>query len=172
MEQFAKGLNKNAFEQLVHDFSPLALALAKQKLNDPELAEDAVQETFVRIIRKRRQYVSTHPFSHWFYTILRNICIDILRKQQRDKDVVKHFAHHVRYLFRKESPSENVTLFKLLAPHERDVLELRIIHSMTFEDIAIALNISQEAAKKRAQRGLRKLRKRLEEHQYQHREAV
>ena len=42
----------------------------------------------------------------------------------------------------------------------RAVLTLRIVHDMAFRDVAAALGISEAAAKKRAQRALRQLRKR------------
>jgi len=60
-----------------------------------------------------------------------------------------------------ESHSGDLVLLEMLAPLERHVLELRVVHSMSFKEVASALDISEEAAKKRAQRGLRKLRQKL-----------
>lgn len=172
MARFKKRLDETAFERIVDDYTPPASALARQMLQDPALAEDAVQEAFVRVIRKRRQYVSSRPFSHWFYSILRNICIDMLRKRKCEKNTAQHLAHRIKRFVRVESESDGVILLSTLAPHERSVLELRVVHSMTFEEIAVALNISVEAAKKRAQRGLRTLRKQIEQGKREHRQAV
>ena len=172
MAHFKKHLDETAFERIVCDYTPPALALAHQMLRDSALAEDAVQEAFVRVIRKRRQYVSSRPFSHWFYTILRNICVDMLRKRQREKNAIQHFAHRIKCYVRKEPPTDCMTLLNALPLHERCVLELRAVHSLTFEEIAVALDISQEAAKKRAQRGLRKLRKQIEQNERVRRQAV
>lgn len=170
MSRFRTRLDKTAFERLVNNYTPPATALAHQMLRDPALAEDAVQEAFVRVIRKRRQYVSSRPFAHWFYAILRNICIDTLRRQKREKAVVQHLTHRIKHFIRNERAPDCIGLLGSLGPHERSVLELRAVHSMTFEDIAIALDISVEAAKKRAQRGFRKLRKQIE--QNERRQAV
>lgn len=172
MARFQERLDETAFEQLIGDYTLPAAALAHQMLRDPSLAEDAVQEAFVRVIRKRRQYVSSHPFSHWFYAILRNICIDMLRKRKREKDAVRHLAPRIKCFVRNEPESDCMALLSTLPLHERAVLELRAIHSMTFEEIAVALDISQEAAKKRAQRGLRTLRKRIEQGEHVRRQAV
>ena len=49
-------------------------------------------------------------------------------------------------------------MLDVLARGERDVLELRIVHGLGFRDVGAALGISEEAAKKRAQRALRRLR--------------
>jgi DNA-directed RNA polymerase specialized sigma24 family protein len=54
--------------------------------------------------------------------------------------------------------SEIPKLLDVLAHNERDVLVLRIVHGLGFRDVAAALGISEEAAKKRAQRALRRLR--------------
>jgi RNA polymerase sigma-70 factor (ECF subfamily) len=172
MALFKKRLDETAFERLICDYTPSAAALAHQMLRDPALAEDAVQEAFVRVIRKRRQYVSSRPFSHWFYAILRNICIDMLRQQKREKNAIQYFRHQIKRYVRNEPPSDCVTLLSALPLHERSVLELRAVHSMTFEEIAVALDISAEAAKKRAQRGLRKLRKQIEQNERMRRQAV
>lgn len=181
MVRFKKRLDEDAFERIVSDYTPPAAALAHQMLRDPASAEDAVQEAFVRVIRNRRQYISSRPFSHWFYAILRNICIDVLRKQKREKDAVQHLKTEVRR--QKTENRSQISDFRPLTsdfcrltsdlcPKERAVLELRVVHSMTFGEIAVALDISVEAAKKRAQRGLRKLRKQIEQSQQVRRQAV
>jgi RNA polymerase sigma-70 factor (ECF subfamily) len=172
MARFKKHLDETAFERIVNDYTPPASALAHQMLQDPTLAEDAVQETFVRVIRKRRQYVSSRPFSHWFYAILRHICIDMLRKQKREKNAARYLAHRIKRFIRNEPESECISLLNTLPLHERSVLDLRVVHSMSFEEIAVALDISVEAAKKRAQRGLRKLRNQIKQTEPVRRQAV
>lgn len=172
MARFKKHLDETAFERIVSDYTPSAAALAHQMLQDPVSAEDAVQEAFVRVIRKRRQFASSRPFSHWFYAILRNICIDMLRKQKREKNAARQLTHRIKRFIQNEHESDSLSLLGILPLHERSVLELRVAHSMTFEEIAIALDISTEAAKKRAQRGLRKLRKQMKQSERVHRRAV
>jgi RNA polymerase sigma factor (sigma-70 family) len=71
-----------------------------------------------------------------------------------------------------ESQRENLDLLDLLPNREKNVLELRVVHSMSFKEIATALEISEEAAKKRAQRGLRRLRQRLIRSERAKRQAV
>jgi RNA polymerase sigma-70 factor (ECF subfamily) len=172
MARFKRHLDHTAFERLLCDYTPPAAALAHQMLRDPTLAEDAVQEAFVRVIHKRRQYVSSRPFSHWFYAILRNICIDMLRRKSRESQAVRHLSHRIKCCVPREPVSECVAMLGTLPHHERIVLELRAVHSMTFEEIAAALDISVEAAKKRGQRALRRLRKQIEQSERVRRQAV
>jgi len=161
MMKFKTVLDQSAFEQLIQDYASVAKAVASQILCDRILAEDAVQETFVRLIEKRDQYILSDRFSPWFYAILRNVCIDMIRKQQRDRQCARRLISEIANNASFESRRDNLDLLDLLPTREKNVLELRVIHSMSFKEIAAALEISEEAAKKRAQRGLRKLRQRL-----------
>lgn len=172
MMKFKTVLDKAAFEQLVRDYASAAKAVANQILCDRNLAEDAVQETFVRLIEKRDQYILSGRFSPWFYAILRNICVDIIRKQQRDRKCARQLNSEIANIASFESQQDNLELLDLLPTNEKNVLELRVVHSMSFKEIATALDISEEAAKKRAQRGLRRLRKRLIRSEQAKRQAV
>ena len=161
MRRFKVGLDQAAFEQLVWEYAPPAKAVAYQILGDRPLAEDAVQETFVRLIKKRDRYSSSEGFSSWFYVILRNVCIDMLRRRRRESDLARQVGNEIADSAPAESESDHVSLLGMLPFRERSVLELRVVHSMSFKEIAAALDISKEAAKKRAQRGLCRLREAL-----------
>jgi len=158
MARFQARLDSDAFEQIVSFYISTALAVARQILSDDTLAEDAVQESFLRVIRKRDQYIPGSPFSCWFYAIVRNVCVDMLRKRSREKEVLENFATIVEPLKPRTDLSEIPKLLDILSSHERDVLVLRIVHGLGFRDVAAALGISEEAAKKRAQRALKQLR--------------
>jgi RNA polymerase sigma-70 factor (ECF subfamily) len=157
MARFQARLDSAAFEQIVSFYMNPALAVARQILSDNALAEDAVQESFLRVIRKREQYISGSPFSCWFYAIVRNVCVDMLRRQARQKQAMEEMASGEDRTTRTELPDIQ-KLLDGLAHGERDVLMLRIVHGLQFRDVAVALGISEEAAKKRAQRALRRLR--------------
>jgi RNA polymerase sigma-70 factor (ECF subfamily) len=158
MIRFQSRLDSNAFEQIVSSYTNPALAVARQILSDYALSEDAVQESFLRVIRKRDQYIPGSSFSCWFYAIVRNVCVDMLRKCTRDKKAIEKIASTCKHSTLDTDISEAPKLLDLLARGERDVLVLRIIHGLGFRDIAAALGISEEAAKKRAQRALKRLR--------------
>lgn len=172
MAQFKDRLDQAAFEQLVCDYALPAAAVARQLLADQALAEDAVQEAFVRIIKNRKRYVKSSSFSCWFYTILRNVCIDMLRKRERQRGLTKRLSEQITSSTRTGLLSDCSILLETLPSGERSVLELRVVHSMSFKEIASALDISEEAAKKRAQRGLRKLRRKVSQTEYLQRQAI
>jgi len=161
MRRFQERLDSRAFDDIVLRFISPANAVARHILSDAALAEDAVQEAFLRIIRNRRKYVPGKPFSSWFYTILRNICKDMLRRRDRQVGLVKEAARNVRLSSRRtncDGDGVGAALLASLPDKPRTVLTLRIVHGLGFGEIAAVLGISEEAAKKRAQRALRRLR--------------
>jgi RNA polymerase sigma-70 factor (ECF subfamily) len=161
MVRFQTRLDSQAFDRIVSDYMRPAIGVARQILSDHALAEDAVQESFLRVIRKRRQYVPGNPFSCWFYTIVRNACADMLRKRTRETKRIRGItAGRERDSLGGNSP-QIPELLNVLARSDRDVLVLRIVHGLGFRDVAAALGISEEAAKKRAQRALRRLRAKI-----------
>ena len=163
MARYQDRLDADAFGEIVSRFLSPALGTAHQILSDAALAEDAVQETFLRIVRKREQYIASMPFSRWFYAILRNVCRDMLRgRGRRRKAIEEAAAMSPREADQPPLDSfDSLDLMAKLPKEARDALTLRIVHDMPFRDVAAALGISEEAAKKRAQRALRRLREQL-----------
>ena len=165
MARFQDRLDTEAFDRLVSRFLSPALAVARQMLCDHSLAEDAVQEAFLRIVRHRARYRRSQPFSSCFYAIVRNVCVDMLRRRARQMAAIEGLGAEMASATTAavpdaQAPFDPWQLLGDLPRGERDVLTLRIVHELPFRDVAAALGISEEAAKKRAQRGLRRLRRR------------
>ena len=138
-------------------------ATARRVLGDASLAEDAVQEAFLRVVRRRQSYVPARPFASWFYTILRNVCVDMLRGRARRARLIEEATLHRQAIAPPRAAAESPDAMHLLGQlpdGERNVLVLRIIHELPFHEVAESMGISEDAAKKRAQRGLRRLRDR------------
>jgi len=161
MARFQEDLDSEAFDSLFSRFSGPALTVARSILPRRGMAEDAVQEAFMRVVRARDQFDTSRKFAPWFYTILRNVCTDYLRSKQRspeingDEDTLRSCARHGGV----PPDSPMLKLLGKLSDGQQAVLELRVFHDMKFRRIGEALGISEEAAKKRSQRGLRRLRK-------------
>jgi len=160
MIRFVAELDSQAFDQIVARYLGPSLAVAGQYLQDFSLSEDAVQTAMMRVIKQRSRYQPGRPFANWFYTILRNTCRDMLRSQSRQARLVREAAAVKASGMQAASDGglETRDLLATLPKILREVLELRILHGLAFKDISAALDISPEAAKKRAQRGLRQLR--------------
>lgn len=158
MLRFRSTLAPEAMERIVGRLARPALAAATRTLGDPSLAEDAVQESFLRVVRHARFYDPRRSFTHWFYAILRNVCRDFQRIEARRATVERKKPTSLRIA---SSPAAAEDLLQPLPREERLVLLLRLQGGLSFEEIGVLLGISREASKKRAQRGLRRLRERL-----------
>jgi RNA polymerase sigma-70 factor, ECF subfamily len=162
MRRFQRRRDTEAFRRLVSHYAGPALGVAQKILCDHVLAEDAVQETFLRVVRCRDRYDPSKPFSLWFYTILRNVCRDMLRQRTRHIKAMAEIADGTIRVAENPGHSLDVRdVLQSLPASEQIVLSLRILDDLPFRDIAAVVGITVEAARKRAQRGLRTLRRRM-----------
>ena len=71
-----------AFTQLVETYQKPIYNLCYRMLGEPELAEDAAQETFLRAYQHLHRYDEKRPFATWLLSIAAHYCIDRLRKRK------------------------------------------------------------------------------------------
>lgn len=73
--------------ELVKRHQQRALHVAYRSLGDWQLAEDVVQDAFLRVHRAAPRYKPEAKFSTWFYRIIVNLCMDQLRRHQRQANL-------------------------------------------------------------------------------------
>jgi RNA polymerase sigma-70 factor, ECF subfamily len=78
----AKAGNDKAFETLVGRYLPLVYGASLRYLGNPDQAEDAAQETFVKVWRNLKNIDPQKNFKSWAMEIAKNTCLDILKKKQ------------------------------------------------------------------------------------------
>lgn len=71
-----------AFTKLVETYQTPVFNLCARMLGEPELAEDAAQETFLRAYQHLRRYDQKRPFATWLLSIAAHYCIDRLRRRK------------------------------------------------------------------------------------------
>jgi RNA polymerase sigma factor (sigma-70 family) len=71
------------FEEIYQRFGERMKSVAWNHLGNVSDAEDAVQETFLKIHRSATTFTGEASFSTWAYRILVNTCYDVLRKRKR-----------------------------------------------------------------------------------------
>ncbi|MBR2824818.1 MAG: RNA polymerase sigma factor [Solobacterium sp.] len=133
------------------------------KTKDRFLAEDIVQETFLKFW-KSHSYEDTGKEMAYLYTIARNLCMDEFRKNTMlDIDAYPN-------LFSCESlKSENVIdriaiedALEQLTEELREIIVMRYVSDMSVADIGKVMGISRFSVNRRLKEGLRILRKILE----------
>src|SRR5215467_2023484 len=80
MVRFQRG-DRTAFTMLVRRHQTALFNFALRQLRVQSVAEDVVQEAFVRVVQNATEFKHEARFSTWVYTITRNLCIDQLRKR-------------------------------------------------------------------------------------------
>ena len=79
MTRYQRG-DLSAFATLVSRHKTPLFNFALRQLGSPTVAEDVVQDIFVRIIENAYSFKHESRFTTWAYTIARNLCVDHLRK--------------------------------------------------------------------------------------------
>jgi RNA polymerase sigma-70 factor (ECF subfamily) len=160
MRRFCESLDDATFHTLASRYYDKALRIAKERLGSDSAAQDAVQEAMIRIVRFRKRYSPAKPFAPWFYAVLRNVCTDLYRKELRHQEALNAFAETPRLLGVDESAMARVhDLTAGLSPGEVEILRLRFVDGLSLNEIGWQLQCSLDAAKKRLQRLLKRLKR-------------
>lgn len=77
-----------AWETLIKRHQDRILNLAFQFTGNREDARDVAQDIFVRLYLKKEQYIPGKPFSTWFNSLARNLCIDNYRRRVKERAIV------------------------------------------------------------------------------------
>jgi RNA polymerase sigma-70 factor (ECF subfamily) len=154
---FRDTLEDALFDTLMDRYYGRALTIAQSRIFDRSLAQDAVQETFIRLVCERKKY-DGRSFSIWFYTILRNICTDFIRKEMRHKRKMDGFSAEPEKPLQTTEQGDFDALIRPLPPADRELLVYRFVQGLSFQEIAVLMDCTEDATKKRSQRALQKLR--------------
>ena len=139
------------FETIYREHSDRMKSIAYNHLGSAADAEDAVQETFLKVHRAASTYTGEAAFTTWLYRILINTCYDALRKRQRriqeapidDVLMTERATHTV-------DDAKRMTLRKMLnelPEQRRTVFTLFEIEGLSHAQIAQILDISEGNSK-------------------------
>lgn len=157
--------DEQALASLYDRYCKLAYGVALRVLRDPELAEDAVQDTFITVWRKAAAYdPALGKASTWILTIVHRRAVDLVRRQQRFNALPVRLEAAAP-VTRAEGVAEDVALrsevraaLRTLSSAEREVLDLAYWGGLTQSQIATALRIPSGTVKSRTSSALARLR--------------
>jgi len=166
--------DRNKVKRLYEEYKNLMFSQANKILKDTHLAEDAVHQSFIRIMHNLHKIDEENcPRTRSFLVIIcENVAKDIYNQKlylNIASDTVEliedefSIRNPVDILISKESILHIKDMIEELDPIYRDVLLLRLTYKCNKEELAELLNISAETAKKRLYRARLLLKKRLEE---------
>ena len=169
--------DRDAFEQLVRVHDQSVLRLAMNLLRSPEDARDVYQEAFLRVYRNLHTFRFDCSFHTWLYRIVKNLCLDHLRRRKvrKEEPTVLTTGEGLldridavpeervegdpqRHLFSGQLRTRIKTVLGDLSPRERMVFELRHYQGLRLKRIGEILGTSEEAAKNCLFRATQKMR--------------
>lgn len=150
VERLAAG-DRTAVAPLVAAHETPLLRFARALLGDAALAQDAVQEAFLRVLREGARLRDVKALFPWLLQVTRNICHDLRRKELRmDR---KHEASAVLDPKPAAAPADARALdgelrdrvqaaVAALPEKQREVLRLKLWEGLTYREIAVRLEMT------------------------------
>lgn len=171
MDQLIRGClngNRNAQKQFYEHFAPSMMGVCLRYADDAEMAEDFLQEGFIRIFTRLKSFRSEGSIEGWVHRVMVNTALEILRKN----DVLKHsvdietaysISDSLPDAFRQLTTDELLKHIQSLPAGFRTVFNLFAIEGYSHQEIATMLNISEGTSKSQYARAKAWLQKRIGE---------
>jgi RNA polymerase sigma-70 factor, ECF subfamily len=160
-----------AFTRIVETYQTPVYNLCYRMLGDADAAEDAAQETFLRVFQHLQRYDQKRPFATWLLSIAAHYCIDRLRRRKLaifsmdeadESDAGFDLPDPASpdpeaESMKKEERDRLHGLLRNLEPTDRAAIVMRYWDDFSEAEIAEALNLSVSAVKSRLHRARRAL---------------
>ena len=134
--------------------------------------EDACQEAIRKAWESRDRFEAGRPFYPWFYRILRNVCIDRLNHRRRSTDIANqmsaqspasHPANVEEKLILNDRQQLLYKIITQLSETHRSIIEMRHFDDLSYEEIALILDLPMGTVMSRLYRARKELRILIEE---------
>ena len=147
----------DAFEQLVMAYEGPVYRLALRMCGSAEDAREVTQDAFLAAWRGLPAFRGDSRFSSWLYRLTTNAAIDFLR---REKEAPERTDPQQPELLAEQREQQEALQRALdqLSPEHRQVLLLRVVQQLSYDEIAQALSLESGTVKSRISRARRQLR--------------
>jgi RNA polymerase sigma-70 factor (ECF subfamily) len=176
--------DRAAFGVLVKRHQGPLFNFAFRQVRVPQLAEDVVQETFVRVVQNAADFKHEARFTTWVYTITRNLCIDQLRKralrkhpsldqasgEEGDGPTLGEQTADPRASVEREATGTELKeriarAVGTLPDEQREVFLMREVVNLPFKEIAEITGVPENTVKSRMRYALERLQEALAEYE-------
>ena len=166
MMTLAQQGDEQCYAELLEELGDVIAVFLKSRFGPVDLIEDCVQECLISIHAARHTYDKKRLFRPWFFAIVRNRTIDLLRSQRSYKSALEKSITERIDSEGLDNPIEDEInksmVFSMLAPAYRDVLLLTKIAGLSTSEAAKKLNISESSVRVRIHRGIKETRRILQ----------
>lgn len=167
-----------SFEVLVTTYEKTVFNIAYRMVQNEEDALDLSQEVFIKVYKAIHKFDEKSKFSTWIYRVTTNACLDFLRKNKKQQNVVSFDAKvssddsddMFMQIEDKDADTHEIVEKKLknkllmealskLSPEHRVVIVLKDIQGYSHDEIARALRLNIGTVKSRISRAREQLKK-------------
>jgi RNA polymerase sigma-70 factor, ECF subfamily len=165
----AQNGSDDAFTMLVEAYQKPVYNLCYRMLGEPEAAEDAAQDTFLKAYQNLSRYDRERPFATWLLSIAAHHCIDKLRRRRFATFSIDEDEEGQTELPDRSAPDPEAEavmkqerehlqrLLQSLDPVDRAAVVMRYWHDASEVEIAQTLSLTVPAVKSRLHRARRAL---------------
>lgn len=157
----------NAFAVLVDRYKDFVFTLSLKMLRNSNEAEEAAQDTFIKVFRSLNSFKKESKFSTWLYKITFNNCLDRIKKQKRNRPIVElneYTEQEVKSLMNVLESIEETERKKmiqdclnLLQPEENFLITLYYFNENSLKEISQIMEINENNLKIKLFRARKKL---------------
>ena len=162
----AKSGNLDSFGDLAKSYYNSMVAIAYAVLADHHLAEDAVQQAFVKALTKMNTLKKPESFAAWLARICRNTANDIAKKR------IKHInTDDLSHIPAKPNENPDGQIIKdavnSLNSADKELITMRYYNESSYQQMSIVLGLTKPAINNRLQRAKQKIAKYLEQNSFE-----
>ena len=161
--------DKEAFDKLVLRYRESAVRFARRYTSDYHKAEDLAQEAFARFYFQLDNYKPRGKFSSYLFKIIRNLCIDYHRKDEKyeeqklTEDLQSEDDQPEEVVLARERDGLIKKLLFSLKENYHTALYLQHYEGMSYKEIAVTLGMTVGQVRMSIYRGKKKLKKMIKE---------
>ncbi len=140
----------DAFERIVKLTMRRTYSIALALVGDPDDARDLSQDAYIAAHRARRRFDAEKPFFPWFYRILKNKCLNFIKRRKRIKsaeiplELIEDWDDECspdRQLARRDKVMAVRKAISSLSPEHREVILLHTFEELSYAEISRFLGI-------------------------------
>ena len=142
--------DRDAFAFFYEKYSPALHQKLNKMVKIAEIADELLQDVFLKVWIKKDTIDIERPFKAWLYTIAQNTVYDYYRKLAQDKKMQDHLIHTFAtfynqtedYIYDKERTAVLNEAIDQLPPQRREIFRLCKLEEKSYKEVAEQLNIS------------------------------
>lgn len=163
--------NAKSQMQLYNMYCNAMFIVAKRYVKDSMIAEDVMQDAFIKVFKKIDSYKNEVTIGAWIKRIVINQCIDYLKKKRIELVSIEEkelkIANDDDWMVEDETTVKKVLESINQLPNKyKTILNLYLIEGYDHKEISQILNITEVASRSQLMRGKNKLKSQLKDFKY------